>query len=52
MRKYEKSLMTSEAVAKKIEEINKRQSLAQGNADQDLQPADRAGPCDDAQRAA
>ena len=47
MRKYEKSLPTSELVKKKIEEIARAKAPAAGNEDQDLQRAHRARPRDD-----
>ena len=52
MRKYEKSLPTSERVAREDRRAQREQAASQGDEDQDLQPADRAGPRDDAQRAA
>ena len=52
MRKYEKSLPTAEAVEEKIKEIERIAPPAQGDADPGLQPADRPGPRDDAQRPA
>ena len=52
MRKYEKSLPTSNAVQEKIDELNSGIASAQGDADRAVQPADRPGPRHDAQRAA
>ena len=40
MRKYEKSLPTSNKVQEKIDELNTGKILAQGNADRPVQPAD------------
>ena len=52
MRKYEKSLPTSEAVVEEDRRASTRgKLLPKGMQHQDLQPADRAGPRDDAQRA-
>ena len=48
MRKYEKSLPVSEAVKEKIEEIQKQEAPSAGDENQDLQPAHRARPRDDA----
>ena len=52
MRKYEKSLPTSERVQEKIDQLNHGNLLPQGMRIKILQPADRAGARDDAQRGA
>ena len=52
MRKYEKSLPVSEAVEEEDRGDPGAEAPSPGDEDQDLQPAHRAGPRDDAQRAA
>ena len=52
MRKYDKSLADVRTRPGKDREAQQRQTSPQGNAHPDLQPADRAGSRDDAQRVA
>ncbi len=50
MRKYEKSMPTSEAVAEEDRRAQQGQPPAQGDEDRPVQPPDRPGQRDDAQR--
>ena len=52
MRKYEKSLPTSNKVQEKIDELNSGSLLPKGMRDRPVQPADRPGLRDHPQRAA